>query len=126
MTNDALNAIRDAVQAAVGSMNVYIGDLPELDEACIAIRPTDGYPSTVYFGMPSTLEPLVELLIRNSDYALGTDANTKAMKALDGFTHEQSGIQMSKVVGSPGYLGRNTNGFGEWHFMVHISLVTDI
>ena len=126
MTNEALHALRAVVQSAVGDMNVYIGDLPELQEACIAIRPTDGYPSTHYFGMPTTLEPLVELLVRNADYALGTDANSKAMKALDNFTDGASGIVLSKVVGSPGYLGRNTNGFGEWHFMVHISLVTNI
>ena len=125
MTNEALRSLRAAVQTAVGDMNVYIGDLPELDEACVALRPTDGYPNTFYFGMPTTFEPLVELLIRNADYALGTDASTKAMKALDGFTDVASGIQLSKVVGSPGYLGRNTNGFGEGHFMVHISLVAD-
>ena len=126
MTNEALNALRDAVKAAVGDMGVYIGDLPELQEACIALRPTDGYPNTHYFGMPTTLEPLVELLIRNADYALGTDASSKAMKALNNFTDEASGIVLSKVVGSPGYLGRNTNGFGEWHFIVHVSLVTNI
>ena len=75
--------------------------------------------------MPETLEPLVEVIIRDKDYASGTDACSGAMKALNGFTDESAGIILTKLVGSPGYLGRNVNGFGEWHFVVHVSLVTD-
>ena len=123
MTNEALLAIKAAIQAAVGATNVYIGDLPELGENCVAFRPVDGYPSTVYLGMPETLEPLVEVIIRDTDYASGTDVCSKAMKALDGFTDETVGILLTKLVGSPGYLGRTTDGFGEWHFVTHISLL---
>ena len=125
MTNEALSSLRTAIQAVVGATKVYIGDLPELDVACCSIRPVDGYPSTVYLGMPDTLEPLVEVIIRDKDYASGTDACSGAMKALNGFTDESAGIILTKLVGSPGYLGRNVNGFGEWHFVVHVSLVTD-
>ena len=122
MTNDALTALKTTIQSAIGATPVYIGDLPELDEICVAIRPVDGYPSTVYLGMPETLEPLVEVIVRHTEYASGTDICSNAMKALDGFTAEDVGILLTKLVGSPGYLGRNTNGFGEWHFIVHISL----
>ena len=122
MTNDALTALKTTIQGAIGATPVYIGDLPELDEICVAIRPVDGYPSTVYLGMPETLEPLVEVIVRHTEYASGTDICSNAMKALDGFTAEDVGILLTKLVGSPGYLGRNTNGFGEWHFIVHISL----
>ena len=122
MTNDSLTALKTTIQSAIGATPVYIGDLPELDEICVAIRPVDGYPSTVYLGMPETLEPLVEVIVRHTEYASGTDICSNAMKALDGFTAEDVGILLTKLVGSPGYLGRNTNGFGEWHFIVHISL----
>ena len=122
MTNEALQSLKTAISAAVGATNVYIGDLPELGENCVAFRPVDGYPSTVYLGMPETLEPLVEVIVRDEDYASGTNNSNGAMKALDGFVDETVGILLAKVVGSPGYLGRNTNGFGEWHFIVHISL----
>lgn len=122
MTNEALQSLKTAISAAVGATNVYIGDLPELGENCVAFRPVDGYPSTVYLGMPETLEPLVEVIVRDEDYASGTNNCNNAMNALDGFVDETVGILLTKVVGSPGYLGRNTNGFGEWHFIVHISL----
>ena len=122
MTNEALQSLKTAISAAVGATNVYIGDLPELGENCVAFRPVDGYPSTVYLGMPETLEPLVEVIVRDEDYASGTNNCNNAMNALDGFVDETVGILLAKVVGSPGYLGRNTNGFGEWHFIVHISL----
>ena len=125
MTNEALKSLQTVVQASVGATKVYIGDLPELDVNCVALRPVDGYPSTVYLGMPETLEPLVEVIIRDKDYASGTDACSEAIKALNSFSDESVGIILAKVVGSPGYLGRNVNGFGEWHFIVHISLVTN-
>lgn len=124
MTNEALQTLRTAISAAVGATQVYIGDLPELGENCVAFRPVDGYPSTVYLGMPETLEPLVEVIVRDEDYASGTDNCNNSMKALDGFVDETVGILLTKVVGSPGYLGRNTNGFGEWHFIVHITLTS--
>lgn len=122
MTNEALLSLQEAIQASLGATQVYIGDLPELGENCVAFRPVDGYPSTVYLGMPETLEPLVEVIVRDEDYASGTNACSNAMNALDGFTDETVGILLTKLVGSPGYLGRNTDGFGEWHFIVHISL----
>lgn len=125
MTNDALNALQQTIQGAVGATRVYIGDLPELDVSCVALRPVDGYPSTVYLGMPETLEPLVEVIVRDMDYASGTDNCSKAMKALNNFTDNATGILLTKIVGSPGYLGRDVNGFGEWHFIVHISLIYD-
>lgn len=123
MTNEALSSLQAVIKSAVGQTEVYIGDLPELNTDCVALRPVDGYPSTVYLGMPATLEPLVEVLVRAQAYAVGTDLSTKALKAVDGFVDETAGILMSKVVGSPGYLGRNTNGFGEWHFITHVSLI---
>lgn len=122
MTNNALMSMQAALQAAVGATQVYIGDLPATDENCVAFRPVDGYPSTVYLGMPATLEPLVEVTIRDAEYASGTTNCNNAMKALDGFVDLAVGIMLTKLVGSPGYLGRNTDGFGEWHFIVHISL----
>ena len=125
MTNEALNSLRNVIQGAVGETAVYIGDLPELDIDCLALRPVDGYPSTVYLGMPATLEPLVEVIVRVREYETGTTLSTNAMKAVDNFTDDSVGILLSKVVGSPGYLGRNTNGFGEWHFITHISIIND-
>ena len=121
MTNEALLAIQQRIKAEVGATDVYIGDLPELQVTCVALRPVDGYPSTVYLGMPETFEPLVEVIVRDMDYASGTDTCSKAMKALNNFTDEATGIILSKIVGSPGYLGRDVNGFGEWHFVVHLS-----
>lgn len=125
MTNDALLSLQNALQQVVGATKVYIGDLPELDENCMSIRPVDGYPSTLYLGMPDTLEPLVEVLIRNREYAVGTDVCSQSLKVLDKYTDESVGILLTKPVGSPGYLGRNVNGFGEWHFVVHVSLVVN-
>lgn len=120
MNNATLNAFRGALQEVLGATPVYLGDLPELMDVCVALRPTDGYPSTMYFGTPDTLEPLLEVLIRSRDYATGTDVCSVAMRALDGFSDDTVGVVLSRVVGSPGYLGRDVNGFGEWHFVVRI------
>ena len=125
MTLDALTVLQQVLVSA-GLQEVYIGDLPELAIDSIALRPVDGYPSTLYLGMPDTYEPLVEVLIRNTDFATGTNNSMLALKTLDNFSNTAVGILLAKVVGSPGYLGRNTEGFGEWHFIVHISLADNL
>lgn len=124
MTNNAMKSLRDRI-LSTGIQNVVIGDLPELQESCIAIRPVDGYPSTLYLGMPETMEPLVEVITRNKSYEEGTDMYNKALKALNKYSDTSAGILLCVVTGSPGYLGRNTNDFGEWHFILHVSVQMD-
>lgn len=121
MTDKTLRSLKEHLITA-GLSDVYIGDLPELKLNCISIRPVDGYVSTRYFGKTDIKEPLLEVLIRNTDYATGTLNYNVATETLDKLSDEAAGILSAFVTGSPGYLGRNANGFGEWHFLVHLSL----
>lgn len=121
MTEKAMLALQKQITDA-GIEHTYIGDLPELQMDCIAIRPVDGYPSTVYLGMPATLEPLVEVITRAQRYEVGQEMYNAALKATHNYANEEAGILQCVVTGSPGYLGRDTEGFGEWHFILHVSL----
>lgn len=121
MTEKAMVALKVALVSA-GIPSVFIGDLPSQKTECVAIRPVDGYASTRYFGKTTIEEPLVEVLVRANNYQLGQEWYTKASKALDNFVSPDSGILRSNVTGSPGYLGKDVTGYGEWHFLIHVSL----
>lgn len=120
MTNDMLLHFRDVLTQA-GLPSVVIGELPTRTMNAVSIKPTDGYASTYYFGRTSSSEPLLEVQIRNQDYATGQLWSELVKGALDKYQNQEAGIDSCFLTGSPGYLGADENGFGEWHTLFHVT-----
>ena len=118
--NVTLEHLRDKVLELEVS-NVVIGDLPSRQLDCVAVRPVDGYPSVRYFQQTATDEPLIECVVRHKLYQTGQTWYTKIQKALDQYISKEHGINGCLLVGSPGYLGADENGFNEWHMLFHIT-----
>lgn len=121
MTDDAMKSLRNKV-IALGIDKVFIGDPPSLELECVSIRPIDGYPSTRYFGDTDCEEPLIEVLVRAKTYSLGQRWYNIVSNGLDRFSDLNVKILSCLLTGSPGYLGADTNGFGEWHMLFHVTL----
>lgn len=121
MTDTVNTTLRNVVVAA-GVDSVYIGDAPSLQLNCVALRPVDGYPSSRYFGKGLMSEPLIEVIVRNQDYQTGQEIYNVVKKTLDKFSDESNGILSCFLTGSPGYLGRDTEGFSEWHMIFHVTV----
>ena len=121
MTDEAMKTLRDTLLNA-GIPKVYIGDLPELQLDCVAIKAVPGYPNTMYFGQTDVLEPLISVSTRASEFATGESISTLAMKTLNQYSNKNVGILQARVTGSPGFLGKNAKGFYEWHCVVHVTL----
>lgn len=121
MTDVVIEALRDKLVAA-GIQDVYIGDAPSLQLNCVAIRPVDGYASSLYFGMKSIDEPLLEVIVRNTDYKTGQSTYGVVKNTLDKLVDESVGVLSCLLTGSPGYLGRDVEGFNEWHMIFHVTV----
>lgn len=121
MSDEVMKTLRNMLVEA-GIENVYIGDTPSLQLECVALRPTDGYSSIYFFGRVELAQPLVEVVIRAKAYQLGQSWYDQVKKALDKSSAESVGILSCVLTGSPGYLGRDLNGFGEWHMIFHLTL----
>lgn len=121
MIDKLLQTLRSKLINA-GLEKIYIGDLPSLQLDCIAIRTPDGYASSRYFGLQVLNEPLVEVIVRNKDYATGQNWYMLTSDLFDQLVDTQNGILSCVLTGSPGYLGRDTEGFNEWHMLLHVTL----
>ena len=121
MTKDVMEFLRSKLVTA-GVKNVYIGDAPSLQLNCVSIRPVDGYASTLYFCSPSMQEPLLEIIVRNDDYLTGQSEYNLIQKTLDKLVDRDIGILSCLLTGSPGYLGKDVEGFNEWHMIFHITV----
>lgn len=121
MTDIAINAVRDAL-IDCGVKDVYIGEATKYDLDCCTIKPVDGFANTMFFGKTWLQEPLLEVIIRNKAYHEGQEQYNIAFDLLSAYINFDAGIRHCVIVGSPGYLGRSASGFGEWHFMVHLTL----
>lgn len=120
MTNAMLSHLRNVLVEA-GLPSVVIGELPSRKLDVIAIKPNDGYTSTYYFGRQSSNETLLEVQIRNKDYVSGQQWSEVVKTTLDKYRNEKAGIDSCFLTGSPGFLGRDQTGFGEWHSVFHIT-----
>lgn len=121
MSDEVMKALRNKIVAS-GIQDVYIGDAPSLQLECVALKPTDGYASIYFFGRMELAKPLVEVVIRTKAYQLGQSWYDQVKKALDKTNDEEVGILSCVLTGSPGYLGRDLNGFGEWHMIFDLTL----
>lgn len=121
MTDAAIKSLRNSI-LSTGISKVVIGDLPALQLDCVAIRPVDGYASTYYFGATSLGEPLIEVIVRNKSYEVGQAWYNGIVQKLDQSMDESVGILSCMLTGSPGYLGRDIEGFSEWHILFHVTL----
>lgn len=110
-----------SVAIGLGATNVVIGSLPSLETNAVAIRPVDGYRSTFYFGQASTDEPLVEVIIRNKDYASGQALYMALKDGMNQLRNEEAGVDSCILTGSPGHLGSDQTGWHEWHMLFHIT-----
>lgn len=124
MTEQSIENVRDKL-VSLGIDKVVIGDLPSRELNCVAIRPVDGYKSTYYFGMAALAEPLLEVIVRNTDYALGQNYYNLISKNLDKYSATQDGIAACILTGSPGYLGKDETGYNEWHMIFHLTLTSE-
>lgn len=102
-----------------GLTPITIGDLPSQNAQGVAIRPVDGYPSTRYFGQKALNEPLIEIVFRSTEYATGENWYKTASKTLDAFSQSDDGVISCFITGSPGYLGKTSEGRNEWHLLLH-------
>lgn len=122
MSRSTAEVLRDVI-VTTGIQEVFIGDAPALERECVALRLSDGYESTYYFGKSSIREPLVEIVIRTNLYEKGQQWYTAIRRVLDQYSNQSEGIISCYLTGSPGYLGRDTRGFNEWHMIIHVSRV---
>lgn len=121
MTEQAIKALKEHILQS-GVSPVYIGDLPSLDLECVALKPIDGYANTRYFGATDLDEPLVEVVVRSVSYEVGQQWYNKIKDTLDRYSNRSVGIMSCLLTGSPGYLGKDINNFGEWHMIFHVTL----
>lgn len=121
MTDELMKHLQEKIKA-LDIDNVVLGDLPSRQLDCVALRPVDGYNSTRYFATKTLTEPLLEVLIRNTDYLQGSVWYNVIAKNLDKYVNKDEGIEGCWLTGSPGYLGADENGFGEWHMIFHLTI----
>lgn len=121
MTDEIMEFIRSTVES-LGIPNVVIGDLPSQLTNCVAVRPVDGYQGVFYFGMKSSDEPLIEVVIRNEDYSLGQTQYMFIQEALNMLRNDTIGLDSMILTGSPGYLGSDESGYNEWHMIFHATI----
>lgn len=122
MIQTVLEHILGIVKPRLYQSNAVIGDLPSRQLNCVSVKPIDGYPSVYYFGMKSSEEPLIEIVVRNADYQVGQTNYEAIKKTLDKYHNDAVGIDSCFLTGSPGYLGADANGFHEWHMIFHITM----
>lgn len=120
MSNDILLYFQKVLTEA-GLDKVYVGELPTRSIDAVAIKPVQGYNSMYYFGDYVANEPLIEIQIRHRDFYTGQYWSDIAKTSLDKLVNPDENIALCIQVGSPGYLGADSNGFGEWHTLFHVT-----
>lgn len=121
MTGKVVEVLRNRIVTA-GVNPVYIGEIPLQQKDCIALKVIDGYTDTRYFSATDLAEPLIEILIRAESYEKGQTWYNSVKDALDRYSEPEFGILCCWLTGSPGYLGRDVNNFGEWHMLFHVTV----
>ena len=102
---------------------LVIGDLPSVNETAVGIMEYEGATSNEYFGRAqgSVFHPIVKIVIRHNSYPEG-QAWTEAVKdTLHRFHNEDLGILSILMVGTPIYLGRNTQKLHEFQVTFNIT-----
>lgn len=103
---------------------LVIGDLPSTSDVVVGIMEYDGATSTEYFGeqSESLFKPIIKIVIRHSSYQEGQEWAEEVQNTLHRYHDEVVGIQSCLMVGTPIYLGRNTQKLHEFQVTFNISV----
>ena len=103
-----------------------IGDLPSPNVEAVCIIEFDGYFNTQYFGRgPGTMigNPLVKIVGRSASYKTGEDWMDECKRRLNRFIGEDDDEILSiTMVGTPSYLGRNSQKFHEFQVTFQVKV----
>lgn len=119
--------IADSVKALLPSdWPINIGDLPSPNVEAVCLIEFDGYFNTQYFGMRyGTLitEPLVKIVGRSASYQQGEYWMDESKRILNRYVgDDNSEILSITMVGTPTYLGRNTQKFHEFQVTFQVKV----
>lgn len=119
--------IADSVKALLPSdWPINIGDLPSPNVEAVCLIEFDGYFNTQYFGMRyGTLitEPLVKIVGRSASYQRGEYWMDESKRILNRYVGgDDSEILSITMVGTPTYLGRNTQKFHEFQVTFQVKV----
>ena len=103
-----------------------VGDLPSPNVEAVCIIEFDGYYNTQYFGRgPGTLigQPLVKIVGRTASYQTGEFWMEEAKRRLNRYIGEDDDEILSiTMVGTPSYLGRNSQKFHEFQVTFQVKV----
>lgn len=103
---------------------LVMGDLPSTSDVVVGIMEYDGATSTEYFGATSKslFNPIVKVVIRHTSYPMGQTWSDEVKNVLHRYRNEDIGILSILMVGTPIYLGRNTQKLHEFQVTFNISV----
>lgn len=108
------------------SWPLTIGDLPSSNVESVCLIEFDGYYNTQYFGMgPGTMigHPLVKVVCRSKSYATGELWMDESKRILNRYRGEDDEEILSiTMVGTPTYLGRNSQKFHEFQVTFQVQV----
>lgn len=119
--------VADKVKALLPSdWPLTVGDLPSPNVEAVCIIEFDGYYNTQYFGRgPGTLigQPLVKIVGRTASYQTGEFWMEEAKRRLNRYIGEDDDEILSiTMVGTPSYLGRNSQKFHEFQVTFQVKV----
>lgn len=119
--------VADNVKALLPSdWPLTVGDLPSPNVEAICIIEFDGYYNTQYFGRgPGTLigQPLVKIVGRTASYQTGEFWMEETKRRLNRYIGEDDDEILSiTMVGTPSYLGRNSQKFHEFQVTFQVQV----
>ena len=120
--------IADNVRALLpADWPVTVGDLPSPNVEAVCLIEFDGYYNTQYFGMgPGTMigHPLVKVIGRSASYQQGEYWMDESKRILNRYhsNNDEDEIISITMVGTPTYLGRNTQKFHEFQITFQVQV----
>lgn len=101
-----------------------IGDLPSTTKDAVAIMEYDGYDSTEYLGMKtSVFQPVVKIVARTNDYSRGSSWVDSIAEQLH--KHSDGDFMSILLVGTPVYLGRDEQKLHEFQVTFRTQVRSD-
>ena len=118
--------IADKIKALLPSeWPLTIGDLPSPNTEAVAIIEFDGYYNTQYFGRgPGSMigNPLIKIVGRSASYKTGEAWMDQSKQILNRYSSEEDEILSITLVGTPTYLGRNSQKFHEFQVTFQVQV----
>lgn len=102
-----------------------VGDLPSPNVEAVCLIEFDGYFNTQYFGLKfGTLvtQPLVKVVGRSREYSTGEYWMDEAKRLLNRYYSDEGDILSITMVGTPTYLGRNSQKFHEFQVTFQVQV----